>query len=99
MSSSLVHFSSRVGNLIMFRESVEPILKAMGLTGVIPSAILPEDIPGAIEKLQASSLFQAHEQATNNNSGTSKTSLRTRAIPLMELLARAQKKNCEILWR
>ena len=99
MSNSLVHFSSRAGNLIMFRESAEPILKAMGLTGVIPSAILPEDIPCAIEKLQASSLFQAQEQAAHNNAGTPNTSLRTRAIPLMELLARAQKKNCEILWR
>ena len=46
--SALVHFESRVGNLIMFKQHATQLLKLMGLSGDTPSAILPEDISLAL---------------------------------------------------
>jgi len=101
----LVRFDSDVGTLTMFGDVAVQLLKSMGHSGAVPSAILPEDIPAAIERLKAAAALQP-DAATEANAGSTgdqenelPVSLRQRAFPLIELLERAAKRQCEVIWR
>jgi hypothetical protein len=102
----LIHFESEVGNLTMFGDVAVKLLKMMGHSGAVPSAILPKDIPAALSRLQ--SALQVAEPASASRTG-GKTeregereppvSLRRRAHPLIELLTRAAERDTEVIWR
>ena len=102
----LVRFESDVGNLTMFGDVAVKLLKMMGHSGTVPSAILPKDIPAALARLQTA--LQAAEPAAASRSPSQDTkegereppvSLRRRAHPLIELLSRAAERDCEVMWR
>jgi hypothetical protein len=101
----LVRFDSDVGTLTMFDEVAVQLLKSMGHTGAVPSAILPEDIPAAVERLKAALAGQpdaaanAHGQAAGDDENELPISIKQRAFPLIELLERAAKRKCEVVWR
>lgn len=103
----LVRFQSDVGNLTMFGEVAVKLLKMMGHSGTVPSAILPEDIPGALERLkraldaepQSKTKASAGEEDKENKEKEPPVSLKRRAFPLMELLDRAAKDGCEVMWK
>ncbi len=101
----LVRFDSRVGGFTMFGEVAVELLKMMGHSGTVPSAILPGDIPRALERLRAA-LAVAPEPPPKGadlreGSGEAeepRVSLRQRAHPLIDLLTRAAKADCDVLW-
>ncbi len=101
----LVRFDSRVGGFTMFGDSAAELLKMMGHSGTVPSAILAIDIPRALERLQAA-LAAAPDpppQPTAARAGSGepeepRISLRQRAHPLIDLLERAVKAHCDVLW-
>ena len=101
----LVRFDSDVGTLTMFEEVAVQLLKSMGHTGAVPSAILPEDIPAAVERLKAAAAVQpdgasnASVQPAGSDENELPVSIKQRAFPLIELLERAAKRKCEVLWR
>jgi hypothetical protein len=101
----LVRFDSDVGTLTMFDEVAVQLLKSMGHSGAVPSAILPEDIPAAVERLKAAAATQpdaaagARAQPAGDQENELPVSLKQRAFPLIELLDRAAKQKCEVLWR
>ena len=100
----LVKFQSEVGTLAMFGDVAVPLLKLMGHSGTIPSAILPEDIPAAVARLKCAvaaspdSASSAAEDARDAGEELP-VSLKQRAFPLIELLERAAKRECEVMWR
>lgn len=99
----LVKFDSDVGGLTMFGDIAVKLLKMMGHTGTVPSALLPEDIPAALERLRGA-LDRAEPQAQrendeNDNAREPPVSLKRRAHPLIELLERAAREGCEVMWR
>ena len=97
---TIVQFESRTGNLIMFKEHAIPLLKLMGLTGAVPSAILPNEILDALRCARAHpSLSQSPMNSENNQNNKINIPLNTRAKPLFDLLERAQARNCEVMWR
>jgi hypothetical protein len=104
----LVHFESDAGSLTMFGDVAVKLLKMMGHSGTVPSAILPDDIPAAVGRLEAA--LQSQESASprkRENPAGSKTedeseppvSLRNRAYPLIDLLKRAAQRRAEVMWR
>lgn len=99
----LVKFESKAGTLMMFGDVAIPLLKLMGHTGTVPSAILPEDIPAALERLKAAVAGRPDAPAPGKGAapdeGEVPVSLRQRAFPLIELLERAATLDCEVLWR
>ena len=98
--SALVHFESRVGNLIMFKQHATQLLKLMGLSGDTPSAILPEDISLALTRAREHpSLVHYPSNDSKSKDNDSDVNLRTRAKPLFDLLERAKSRNCEVMWR
>lgn len=88
----------------MFGDVAIRLLKLMGHSGAVPSAILPDDIPAALERLRAG-------LATAENAGSEEDSsvddderdepavdLRTRAFPLIELLEAAAREQTPVSW-
>jgi hypothetical protein len=96
----LVRFDSRVGGFTMFGEVAVQLLKMMGHSGTVPSALLAKDIPQALARLEAAlaAAPAATGEASGEDGGTPKVSLRQRAYPLIELLARAAQADCDVLW-
>ena len=80
------------------------LLKAMGHSGTVPSAILAKDIPGALARLQAAVDASPKETAAPPDRGGGEkkevpVSLRQRAFPLIDLLSRAADKGAEVMWK
>ena len=97
----LVRFDSDAGMIIMFGDVAVKLLKMMGQSGALPGAILPQDIPAALERLkQAVAAYQEPPSSDENRDrdGEPPVTLRQRAFPLTELLARAAKRECHVIW-
>ncbi len=96
----LVKFNSDAGALIMFGDVARKLLRMMGQSGDVPGALLAPDIPAALERLR-SAVAKAPgppEGAAPDSTGEPPVSMRHRAFPLIELLARAAKQECDVLW-
>ena len=100
----LIKFDSEVGSFTMAGDIAVQLLKAMGHSGTVPSAILPGDIPNALARLQLA-VNASPGSATESSSSDDKdqkeatVSLRQRAFPLIDLLTRAAAKGAEVMWK
>ena len=101
----LVRFESDVGGFTMFGDVAVQLLRMMGHSGTVPSALLAPDIPAAIERLQAALETQppppppVDEVDARGEKREPPVSIRTRAVPLIDLLARAAKRGSDVTWR
>ena len=88
----------------MFGDVAIRLLKLMGHSGTVPSAILAEDIPEALERLRAGLAAEetsaAKDGSSNGNDATGEptVSLRNRAFPLIELLESAARQDVPVRW-
>lgn len=95
----LVKFESKAGSFVMFGEVAVGLLKMMGHSGTVPSAIMAEDIPAALQRLESALAARGEEPAdAGGGEGESSTSLRVRAFPLLELLRRAAERGWNVQW-
>ncbi|HXF65118.1 MAG TPA: DUF1840 domain-containing protein [Burkholderiales bacterium] len=98
----IVRFRSDAGSLIMFGDIAVTLLRMMGQSGVLPGALAAEDVPAALERLKRAVAAQEEKPvgARQEEEGTAgpRVSLRQRAFPLIELLERAAKKECGVVW-
>lgn len=100
----LIKFDSEVGSFSMDREIAVELLRAMGHSGTVPGAMLPADIPGALARLRSmvdkgpASPGKPAAKGEDED-GPAPVSLRQRAYPLVDLLARASEKGKEVLWK
>lgn len=103
----LVTFETRAhANITMFGEVAVTLLKLMGQSGTVPGALLPEDIPAALERLhQAVSahpdtpLDPSQPTGAKEDGEGQHVSLGHRALPLIELLQDAAKAGQNVMWR
>ena len=104
--SMLVTFrTDAYANITMFGDVAVRLLKMMGHSGTIPSAILANDVPRALERLK-SAIAKDRSADTDVSSGTvpdadseePAVSLATRAFPLIELLEAAARRGCDVMW-
>ena len=79
------------------------LLKAMGHSGTVPSAILAKDIPAAVARLRlavaATPAPRPSQESADENPREVLVSLRQRAFPLIDLLTRAAQKGAEVMWK
>ena len=95
----LVRFDSDVGGFTMFGEPAVRLLRMMGHSGTVPSAIGAEDVPAALERLRgAVSALPADQDADADEEGEAPVGLRRRALPLVEVLERAAQAGCGVHW-
>jgi hypothetical protein len=99
----LVQFDSDVGGLTMLGDTAVQLLRLMGHSGTVPSAILSRDIPAALDKLeralaQSSAAESPGDGSQADREGEPRVSLRQRAFPLIQLLKAAAKQGCDLTW-
>lgn len=90
----------------MLGEAALQLIKMMGHSGVVPSAITAEDVPIALERLKNairsdSSVFPPAKSSDvqGKESQEQSVSLKNRALPLIELLSAAAKEKCDVMWQ
>jgi hypothetical protein len=98
----LVTFSCPVyANITMFGHVAVRLLKLMGRSGTVPGALLAEDVPAALERLEtavaANEQLPEPEESAEGEDGEPAVSLPHRALPVIELLKAAAKEKCNVM--
>lgn len=101
----LVTFHTKsYANITMFGDVAVKLLKLMGHSGTVPSAIAAEDVPAALERLKSAVAAQkrtaaaAAPQAGAEDDDGPPVSLANRALPLIELLEAAVAQRGGVMW-
>ena len=100
----LITFTASVhADVTMLGDVALKLIKLMGRSGTVPSAIGPEDIPQAMKLLREGIAVEdagTLEQVTHSVEGESEqqVSLHNRALPLIGLLNAASKENVSVMW-
>lgn len=95
----LVTFSTDAyANITMFGDVAISLLKMMGHSGTVPSAILAEDVPAALSRLTAA-IDKAKGITPTKETDEVAVSMANRALPLINLLAAAAKANANVMWK
>jgi hypothetical protein len=86
--------------ITMFGEAALQLIEKMGCTPKVPGAIYAEDVPQALWQLQQNleELPQDLGMPTAAEPAEAPVSLHTRAVPLLEMLRGAAKKQHNISW-
>ncbi len=86
--------------IIMFGDVGKKLIKFMGHSGTIPSAIHAEDVLAALHNLQHALKKEIDVTTDDNNQddGEDHVSLDKRATPLIELLQSAEKNDEGVMW-
>lgn len=101
----LVTFQTKAyANITMFGDVAKQLLKLMGHSGTVPSAIAAEDVADALEKLRkAVAALPPNEKGpakVDEPSGEPpRVGLAQRAYPLLKLLEAAAAESCPVQWR
>ena len=97
----LIRFSVVAGPSIeMYEEEAMKMLRAMGRSETVPSAMSPEDILPAVKELESSlnKRSSMDESTSQNGYDDDAIDAKTRAFPLIELLKNAAKENKSVMW-
>ncbi|MDQ3267266.1 MAG: DUF1840 domain-containing protein [Pseudomonadota bacterium] len=102
----LVTFRSKAyPDITMFGEAALHLIKIMGHSGVVPSAIMAEDVSAALERLKYAIQLDSSmppsakfSDVQDKESYEQNVSLKNRALPLIELLSAAAKEKCDVMW-
>ncbi|PWY54142.1 DUF1840 domain-containing protein [Legionella qingyii] len=84
-------------DITYFADVAKRLLSLMGHSGTTPGAIKSENLPEALERLQAG-LNKEKKVVEEDDENESEISLSKRAVPLISLLQAAIKKDKDILW-
>lgn len=100
--SMLVTFKSRAhADVIMFGEVALKLIKLMGRSETVPSAIEPQDIPQALKLLQEGIAVEdvaVQETEDVEDEEAVQVSMHNRALVLIELLNAAKRENVPVMW-
>ncbi len=88
----------------MFGDVAVTLIKLMGHSGAVPSALMADDVPAALARLKAA--VQAQPDAplnptngpANDGEEGQHVSLAHRALPLIELLTAAAAEHDAVMW-
>ncbi|WP_260291609.1 DUF1840 domain-containing protein [Sedimenticola hydrogenitrophicus] len=98
----LVTFSSPAyADITMFGDVALRLLKLMGHSGTVPGALLAEDVPAALARLQAAIAAEKRlpeVKTADAEDDEPAVTLPHRALPLIELLKAAAKAECDVMW-
>ena len=89
--------------ITMFGEVALKLLKMMGRSGKVPSAISAEDIPAALASLRqgvadADAALEDQPPHDEEEGEERPVSLHNRALPLIEMLEAAQSEDVAVMW-
>jgi hypothetical protein len=94
-------------DITLFGDVAQRLLKMMGHSGTVPGAILAEDIPVALDRLKsaieaekstAAATPEPADDVQSEERDDQAVRFEYRALPLIELLTAAARKNCNVMW-
>ena len=88
-------------NVTMFGVVALNLLKLMGRSQTVPSAMWPADIPQALENLRqglAAAAMKESEASGDDEEKEPSVSIKHRALPLIELLEAAHSADVSVMW-
>lgn len=92
-------------DILMFGDIAVQLLKLMGHSGTVPGALLADEVPAALDRLQNAVATHpaAVPKATDSGGDDDEANeppvaLAHRALPLIELLTAAAAARCDVLW-
>lgn len=100
----LVTFKTSVHpDIIMFGDIAKQLLKMMGHSGTVPSAMIADEVPAALDRLRhavdGGRADEAQKPRDNAEQADDQSvSLKYRALPLIELFSAAARKHCDVMW-
>jgi hypothetical protein len=102
----LVTFKSEAyASITMFGDVAVALLELMGHSGTIPGALMAEDIPAALARLEEAiaanpdaSLEAKDDKGEDGESDQRRVSVAHRALPLIELLKAAKADEKHVMW-
>ena len=110
----LVRFHSKASaGVTMFGDIATELLRLMGASGMVPGALLAQDVPGALRRLRQAVESSEGERIIprpsrpksgkqgkdkEEDDDVAKVNLRTRAYPLVQLLEAAAAEECAVVW-
>ncbi|HEX7081707.1 MAG TPA: DUF1840 domain-containing protein [Gammaproteobacteria bacterium] len=101
----LVTFKTKAyANITMFGDVAVKLLRMMGHSGTVPSAILADDVPAALERLKRAVAEEKSRAAAEprderpDDEQEPPVSLANRALPLIELLEAAVERHADVMW-
>lgn len=97
----LVTFTTKAhADITMFGDVALVMLKMMGHSGTVPSAIRVEDVPVALSRLIAAvNAEKSLSSPVDKDADEPAVSIAHRALPLIALLTAAVKENCDVMWK
>ncbi len=103
----IVRFSTRFGQLTMHGEAAVALLRGMGHSGTVPGAIMAADLPDALQRLQrmldssgdtSADAPSPQDDADDDEDREPAIRLRTRAVPLIDMMRTAIERNSDLMW-
>ncbi len=101
----IVTFRSKAyADIMMFGDIAVKLLKLMGQSGTVPSALIAEDVPTALDHLKKAIAVsktvttEGSNPAQKDDSTEHIVNLAHRALPLIELLTAAAKAKYDVMW-
>ena len=105
----IVKFSTRQGEVFMHGEAALALLRGMGHSGSVPGAILSADLPDALVRLERTLEASgdtvpvpppppAPGVRADAPERDPPVTLRTRAVPLVDLLRNAISRGSDLMW-
>ena len=99
----LVTFSCPAyADITLFGDVAIRLLKLMGHSGTVPSALAAKDVRPSLERLQAAleavEEAPAQQEPALQDEDEPRVTLHTRALPLIELLKAAARAECSVMW-
>lgn len=103
----MIRFTSpKSPSVSMFAKDAQTLLRLMGHSGTVPSAIRAADVASALQTLETALQQEAAAQPADNKAATTENadcaekavSVNVRAYPLLELLRSAVAKQQGVMW-
>lgn len=106
----IVSFSTKYGSFPMHGDTAVTLLRMMGHSGNVPGAILAAYLPASLDHLRKGLAMHGdepapapgqHQHAAARDDEREKEPLirlRTRAVPLIDMIETAIKRNSDLMW-
>lgn len=99
----LIKFEAKDGaSFVMMQDIATPLLRMMGTSGANEGALSSDELASAIKKLKSALHANANASDTSpeqDDEDEPAVSLSSRALPLLEMLERAQAEESFCMWR
>ena len=95
----LITFKSKAhADVVMLGDVARELIRLMGKSDALPSAVAPDDIPRALARLEAGLAERAQPVAEDDGEEDDKVQIHTRALPLIDMLKAARSADVPVMW-